>query len=173
MWRIECTRNASSWWRSVKQYYWACLYSSKLASATLVSIFINLFAFHLLKCNLVYKPVVVAPSVPFANSMHIVSALSVTVQVEATTAIVTFRYPHPDRVARYEASLNGHSERKCSVVGSAQPLRCTVNGIPEADRFYINADVCLKGSQFCQYSIAGPFQSKMRSRHYYGDRKKF
>ncbi len=35
--------------------------------------------------------------------------------------------------------------KKCSVAASAQHLHCTVNGIPEASVFYINAHACFSG----------------------------
>ncbi len=92
--------------------------------------------------------------------------MSIDVQTTGTSAIVTFKHSNPQGIVRYEASLNGDSEKKCSVAASAQHLRCTVNGIPEALKFYINADAYFSGPPYYQGFILGPYPSTMRRMHY-------
>ncbi len=97
----------------------------------------------------------------------LLTELSIDVKAAGTSAIVTFKHSNPQGMVRYEASINGDSKKKCSVAASAQFLRCTVNGIPEALEFYINADAYFSGPPYYQGFILGPYRSTMRRMHYF------
>ncbi len=96
----------------------------------------------------------------------LLTELSIDVQTTGTSAIVTFKYSNPQGIVRYEASLNGESNKKCSVAASAQHLRCTVNGILEALKFYIDADAYFSGPPYYKGFIFGPYRSTMRRMYY-------
>ncbi len=80
-------------------------------------------------------------------------------------AIVNFKHANPKGIVRYEAAVryvNGIGGSKCSVAASANSLRCTLRGIPEAINFYIVARACFAGLNNCEPPIDVLSRTKLR-----------
>ncbi len=98
--------------------------------------------------------------------MFTVSALSIEVRTTPTTAIVSFKHPHPKSIVRYEAYYRSNRGMNCAVAGNARDLRCTIKGFPEATDFYIIARACFSGRHNCEDYIQKLCFTTLRRRHF-------
>lgn len=98
-----------------------------------------------------------------------VSALSISVATTPTTATVRFSHANPNQIVRYEASVHQQSHIRCSVAANAQPLQCTLHGLPEATELYLEARACFAGPSICEPPVLGPWRTQMRGNHSFND----